>query len=82
MRLFKNWENTCKKWKGGSFISAKMVPTFKDVAEAWLKHKKLQIGLDSWGNHERNLRLHLNKFYGLKIRVYPNFPKEFSPRNY
>jgi integrase len=51
----------------GSFVSAKKVPTFEKVADTWLKHKKLQVGLDSWLNDERNVRLHLNKFSGLKI---------------
>jgi len=51
----------------GTFVSSKKIPSFKLVGDDWLKHKKHQIGRDSWGNHERNLRLHLTRFHDVRM---------------
>jgi len=47
-----------------SFIPDKRIPTFSDVAEAWLEYKKPNIRITTYKQYKGHVENHLNPFFG------------------
>lgn len=50
-----------------NYIPDRKVPLFKDVAQEWLEHKKLNLRASTWSVYEGHTRNHFNEFLDLKI---------------
>lgn len=54
--------------ENGTYLPGKKIPTFAEVAQDWLKHKKANIRESTWGMYERHLKLHFGEIDNLKIK--------------
>lgn len=50
-----------------NYIPVRQIPTFKEVAQEWLEHKKLNLRASTWSVYEGHTRNHFNEFVDLKI---------------
>jgi len=53
--------------ENGTYIPLRKVPTFAEVAEEWLKHKKPNPRASTWSVYEGHTRNHFNDVGSLKI---------------
>ena len=60
-------DNVLERLKLGNYIPTKKIPTFKEVANEWLAHKKLNLRSSTWSVYEGHTRNHFNEFLHLKI---------------
>lgn len=51
----------------GTYLPEKKVPTFAEVAEQWLEHKKPNLRDSTWSVYEGHTRHHFKEFNGLKV---------------
>ncbi|ACN17856.1 Phage integrase family protein [Desulforapulum autotrophicum HRM2] len=51
----------------GNYISPKKTPTFDQVAQEWLDHKKMNIRASTWAVYEGHTKNHFPEFKNLKI---------------
>ena len=51
----------------GLFIPETNIPTFKQIAEDWLKHKKPNLRASTWSVYEGHTKNHFGEFENLKI---------------
>jgi integrase len=51
----------------GIYIPEKKTPTFAEVAQEWLQHKKTKLRASTWSVYEGHSRNHFNEFNHLKI---------------
>jgi integrase len=59
--------NILDRLKLGNYVPNQKIPTFKEMAQEWLAHKKLNIRSSTWSVYEGHTRNHFNEFDHLKI---------------
>jgi integrase len=62
----------------GIYIEEGRIPAFKQVAEAWLEHKKPNLRASTWSVYEGHTRVHFPEFLDLKVnRITPALIEKF-----
>ena len=51
----------------GTYLPEKKVPTFSEVAEQWLEHKKPNLRESTWSVYEGHTKHHFKEFNNLKV---------------
>jgi integrase len=51
----------------GTFVPAKEIPKFAEVAREWVEYKKLNLRETTWETYEGHVRNHFNELNDLKI---------------
>ena len=71
----------------GIWLPDKRVPTFKEVGQDWLNHKRANVRESTWEMYARHLRLHFGDLNNLKVNMFPvgeiefqDFFKQSAPR--
>ena len=51
----------------GIYIEESRIPTFKQLAESWLEHKRPNLRASTWSVYEGHTRVHFPEFLDLKV---------------
>ena len=63
-KLLREIEDQLEK---GIFLPTHKTPTFWDVSQQWLKHKKLNLRASTWAVYEGHTRNHINDLKNLPV---------------
>jgi len=56
-----------RQLREGTYMAPSKIPTFKDVAQEWLEHKKMNLRPTTWSVYEGHTRNHFKEFDHLYI---------------